>query len=457
MAVLKTDIKDVIGECLDFFCIEKSKYNYKQFRYCADLWNISDSELEDAIEKIGRSHRTDLKSVRKLLGIYIYEWMKAFDSCTDIRIHYNVPGTISYMYWIKEMLGDKVYAGSPDFISMVVLYGIFNRHMKIEVGSCRHCAVNRMRNLIAEEGKNKEPDIRVTFGFTCDEAPKQDAAIAMNEKSSYICIANPIRGTESADYVAGSIESIKKTVVMTAERKGIAVNGEAKYSSAKSSRFRIATLVARIIDMVSSRGEFLLTNNDIVFVQTLLITSFHCGLENIEIVLKEMIQEMKETTGKKVRGRFCIYYTPICNPEYGNIMEKYGIALLDHTAFSSRALYTGEKNPEKDAAMEGVQMLIAGSAVDEGYRISEIIRRNDLDGFISGMFSFDRWMGMQQHQLAKIIEERTGKTVFIYDTDFWNQESFSRDRMETAVETLSLILEDSINEKNCNGNRKSVS
>jgi hypothetical protein len=56
------------------------------------------------------------------------------------------------------------------------------------------------------------------------------------------------------------------------------------------------------------------------------------------------------------------------------------------------------------------------------------------------MFAFDRWMGMQQHQLRAIIEERTGKTVFLYDTDFWNQESFSRDRMETAVETLSYIL-----------------
>jgi hypothetical protein len=56
------------------------------------------------------------------------------------------------------------------------------------------------------------------------------------------------------------------------------------------------------------------------------------------------------------------------------------------------------------------------------------------------MFAFDRWMGMQQHQLRTIIEERTGKTVFLYDTDFWNQESFSRDRMETAVETLSYIL-----------------
>ena len=61
-------------------------------------------------------------------------------------------------------------------------------------------------------------------------------------------------------------------------------------------------------------------------------------------------------------------------------------------------------------------------------------------GFVSGMFAFDRWMGMQQHQLRAIIEERTGKTVFLYDTDFWNQESFSRDRMETAVETLSYIL-----------------
>jgi hypothetical protein len=57
------------------------------------------------------------------------------------------------------------------------------------------------------------------------------------------------------------------------------------------------------------------------------------------------------------------------------------------------------------------------------------------------MFYFDRWMGMQQHQLQSIIENKTGKTVFIYDTDFWNQESFPENRMETAVETLRYMLD----------------
>ena len=73
-------------------------------------------------------------------------------------------------------------------------------------------------------------------------------------------------------------------------------------------------------------------------------------------------------------------------------------------------------------------------------KIADLILRKKLDGFVSGMFAFDRWMGMQQHQLKTIIEDRTGKRVFLYDTDFWNQESFSRDRMETAVETLSYML-----------------
>jgi hypothetical protein len=181
-------------------------------------------------------------------------------------------------------------------------------------------------------------------------------------------------------------------------------------------------------------------------------------MKEIEEILTELLTEIRSTSGDdagsagrseaseecQVNYRFCVYYTPICNPVYGDIMERNGIALLDHTAFSNSAIYTGRRDPCEDAALEAMGMLIAGSAAEEGEKISELIKRKKLDGFVSGMFYFDRWMGMQQHQLQSIIENKTGKTVFIYDTDFWNQESFPENRMETAVETLRYMLDSSL-------------
>jgi hypothetical protein len=127
------------------------------------------------------------------------------------------------------------------------------------------------------------------------------------------------------------------------------------YRACKSQRFLLAVKVHQIIDHVRKCGKFRITNNDIVFLESLLITSFQCGTEHLIEVLTDLFEEIKSDTSKEaatVRHKMCVYYTPICNPEYGEIMEENGIALLDHTAFSNSALVTGSSDPCEDAALE---------------------------------------------------------------------------------------------------------
>ena len=471
---------DTACEFFDYFCIEKSADNVDLLRTACSYWDLSDRDLETAMRMADRYHRTELVSVRRMLGIYISEWMAPFDDCFRHRmLYYNVPGTITFMYFIKALMSGSAceekqsemqersarstsesaegghidlidltsaYVGSPDFISMVVMYGLFDKSERIETGSCRHCAVNLMRAALAEDPRYPSADARISFGFTCDEAPKQDVAIAEFEQNALrVFITSPVRGRNTPEFIESRL---RETLTLLQNKFAIAEVAtqqmEEVYRRCKSDRFRLAVKVHQIIDLVNKSGSFVVTNNDITFLESLLITSFQCGMRELEEILTEMFAEIKncDSTGVgSVDHRFCVYYTPICNPAYGDIMERNGIALLDHTAFSNRAIYTGKKDPCEDAALEAMGMLIAGSAVDEGEKIAEILRRKKLDGMISGMFTFDRWMGMQQHQLQTIIEDKTGKTVFIYDTDFWNQESFPEDRMETAVETLKCMLD----------------
>ena len=92
-------------------------------------------------------------------------------------------------------------------------------------------------------------------------------------------------------------------------------------------------------------------------------------------------------------------------------------------------------------AIECMGMLIGKDLAEEAGKICGIIEKNHLDGLVLGMFPFDRWMGALQNLLQKIVEERTGKHVLMYETDFWNQEVFTGDRMESVVETLVLSRE----------------
>lgn len=428
---------------LEYFGLELNERNKALLAAACDYWGINDCGLAECIDNIERYHRADLKAIREILGVYILEWMSPFDSIWTQRIYFNVPGTVTWAYWIREMTGGETYVGSPDFISMAVLYGLFGRHEKIDTGNCRHCPVNLMRSDLLQDQGFPDPDIQISFGFTCDEAPKQDE-IAISELGSsrlrHYTISNPVRGMGSTDHVRRKIRNMTGELLQDVPLYD-AEKASERYRKLKSSRFRLAVRIHQIIDYVGASSSFRITNNDIVFLESLLITTFSCGTDRLESLLKDLYAEMKEAEGKPVRSRFCIYYTPICNPEYGAIMEQNGIALLDQTAFSSTALYTGKKDIYEDAAMEGTEMLIAGSADNEGRRIAAIIDRKDLDGFVSGMFAFDRWMGMQQHILRDIIEDSTDAEVFIYDTDFWNQESFNAEKLITAAETLACIME----------------
>ena len=438
-----------VRDFLEYFDIAEDEKAAEKFRACCDYWGITDADLHTAIQRAERYHRIALLSMRRVLGIYLREWMAPFDTGIVHRIYYNVPGTVTFMYFLKELaeqeLPAPVYVGSPDFISMVVLYGLFGRKERIETGSCRHCAVNLMRAALVEDPCYPAADVQVSFGFTCDEAPKLDQMTEPARKDMLkVPVLNPVRSERAVGYIKKRMQEV---LAGTQERFGLSSLRQSErdklYRACKSQRFLLAVKVHQIIDHVRKCGKFRITNNDIVFLESLLITSFQCGTEHLIEVLTDLFEEIKSDTSKEaatVRHKMCVYYTPICNPEYGEIMEENGIALLDHTAFSNSALVTGSSDPCEDAALEAMGMLITGSAQEEGEKIAELIRRKKLDGFVSGMFAFDRWMGMQQHQLRAIIEERTGKTVFLYDTDFWNQESFSRDRMETAVETLSYIL-----------------
>ena len=428
---------------LDFFGIERSDSARKQLSLACRFWRFGEKDLLQAIYNARKGHRTDLPSVRKLLGVYIREWMGVFDDRYRKRLYFNVPGTVTYMAYIRERLAGTAYVGTPDMIQMTVLYGLFGREEKIEVGNCHHCAANMLRLSLGSRSDFPKPDVRLSFGFTCDEALLVDALLADHEPDAvHVRITNPNRFQDDTAYLTQRMREGLKRVQAGLHLPSVTEEEEsALYLDCKSFRFRMAFYIDQILRKIGESGKFLLTNNDLVFLETLLLTSFQTEPAELESMLQELLEDLERAEGEALRYRFCIYYTPICNPVYGNVMQKYGIALLHQTAFMSTAIITGEADPVADAVLEGVGMSVSGSALREGKRIANLIRQRGLDGFVTGMFGFDRWMGPHQELLGKIIEEETGKPVFSYDADFWNQEPFSADRMESSVETFLALLE----------------
>ena len=82
---------------------------------------------------------------------------------------------------------------------------------------------------------------------------------------------------------------------------------------------------------------------------------------------------------------------------------------------------------------------IASTMEEEAEMIGDYLIRYQLDAYLIGMFSFDRWMGAHQKLLARRIQERTGKKTLFLELDFWGKD-IELGRLETQIETFSAML-----------------
>ena len=400
-------------------------------------------------EHLPKYFHMELSGVRALLRLYVREWI-GYEHLWEepcIKIYYNVPGTNTGMYWLRDSLreaGLHAEVCTPDLVVMVVLYGIIGLEEKLAVSNgCRHCGVNLTRGLLSEKQMVPRPDIRWSYGLLCNEAPKQDVMLEDDEpETMHILVHKPTKSGCQREYLRRQIEH---GLVQVRERYPMGEN-EALYKKLKMKRFMLAMRREQILRFLNRTAKFVIGNEEVGLIETLLLASFRTDMDEIAKLLADLLREMQErvTAGKACRSvkyRYAVYYTPVCNPQYSKIMEDYGIGLLNHTAFASTAVAIQGKDALEDMAIECTGMLIGKDLMEEAEKICEIIQKNRLDGLVLGMFPFDRWMGALQNLLQKIVEERTGKHVLMYETDFWNQEVFTGDRMESVVETLVLSRE----------------
>ena len=444
------DTKDYYLEFLHLLEFEDADEERPYFIRICNRFQITEDVLKKSLEEhLPNYFHMELSGIRALLRLYVREWI-GYEHLWEepcIKIYYNVPGTNTGMYWLRESLreaGLPAEVCTPDLVTMVVLYGIIGLEEKLAVSNgCRHCAVNLMRGILSEKQILPCPDIRWSYGLLCNEAPKQDVMFEDEEPQTlHILVHKPTKSGCQKDHLT---RQLALGFAQIRERYHMTEN-KALYKQVKMKRFLLAMRREQILRYLNQRAEFVIGNEEVGLIETLLLSSFRTDVDEIAKLLAGLLQEMKDSVmqGKAcqpMKYRYAVYYTPVCNPEYGKIMENHGIGLLNHTAFASTAVAMQGQEPLDDMAIECMGMLIGKDLIEEAEKICHLIQKNHLDGIVLGMFPFDRWMGALHNLLQKIVEEQTGKHVLMYETDFWNQEVFTGDRMDSVVETLVLSKE----------------
>jgi len=162
-----------------------------EWRQAADRLGLTAADMRFAAEEwIPQNFDVQLKSVRRLLGLFIKETtdlLKAKEyKAQGVKIVYGIlPAQSIFYYALKMAAPERVFVGFPDVFLTVILQGFFHklnpfleeaeRH-GIPYG-CRHCALNKTRYAARRLDIIPSPDISWIWGLVCDEGPKSDEFI----------------------------------------------------------------------------------------------------------------------------------------------------------------------------------------------------------------------------------------------------------------------------------------
>ncbi|MCJ7836344.1 2-hydroxyacyl-CoA dehydratase family protein [Cuneatibacter sp. NSJ-177] len=410
-------------------------------------FGLCGEDLRRAAEEILPSHYDmGLEGIRLLIGAYVREFLNLYRKSPAYRIYTTVPAPIPALLAVQEAGGDSVLVCSADYLLMVVLRGFLGWEGPGDViGSpcCRHCGLNELRIYSAESGLLPDPDLMWNWGMLCDESGKSNEWLNLRLQSWPLAsVILPKTAAEEPEarraYMAAEIGDTLREV---GKKAGIEIGEEAKERAWKKWE-RLSFAVESLNHWNCTHIQ--LGGNENALVQALFLAGFsdwEPALHSLQILRKELQERERLNPGKnKPSCRIGCFLLPFLVPEVSDLFEANGVRLLTSTAVMARkdgGCRTGSF--EEKVASFWMRAGIASTMEEEAEMIGDYLIRYQLDAYLIGMFSFDRWMGAHQKLLARRIQERTGKKTLFLELDFWGKD-IELGRLETQIETFSAML-----------------
>jgi len=437
-------------------------------------WRVASEKLgltEDDIrfahdEWIPANFKTDLASVRKLLGCFLRE----AEDLTRIhefkagggRVVYGILPAMSVFYYaLKLAAPDRVYVGFPDLFLAMVLQGMFHKLNPfleeaeddgIPAG-CQHCALNKTRYAARKMDIIPSPDVSWIWGLVCDEGPKTDEFIRCYhdpEWKTYVLRIprdQPL-GTpedevdERVEYLAAQMrdgfEFVQREIGIEVEPDQISKVVEFRQGYFEKMG-RLRRLMAADPQPYGGVEAYLLSYP----LQVPINTGVEPWEEALELAIFEIEERVERGVGILPAGspKLMFKIMPYCQPWIGRIFEENGV-LLSAGGPTEKGLsplrYQGD--PYRASAEIWLRGAVINNTGFQAEQLSEQLVTYGFDGMLFGLFDFDRWLGSDDRLLARMIEEKTDLPTFYVEGDFWEDRDYSREALRTRIETVCEIL-----------------
>jgi len=173
-----------MNELLELLCFEKDERERELPRISRafDKLHITNADIGVAKDRLQKYYEIDLLGFRKILGIYMREMINLALAREEKRvlIYNTLPSVSAAIGDAAQAVDETVYAGYPGVMFLFVYQGIFNKlgpvderaEQEVLTPGEAHCGCNLAKVGSLLLGLAPKPDLQISWGVFCDEAPK---------------------------------------------------------------------------------------------------------------------------------------------------------------------------------------------------------------------------------------------------------------------------------------------
>ena len=429
-----------------------------------EIAELGSEDIERAEERVRKYFDIELLGIRKCLGIWIKEFADMVLAKEDgKKVVYTIYPSVTQFGLSALLTSEDIYVCAPEVILDVVMGSILGKIDPIletaEINGMGpglgHCALLQARLGAITKGVIPVPDVTLTTGFFCDQAPKTDELIHEIHGTPNIFIDrcyepdwNDWPNVELRDtkYFGAEIDRSMKEFEQII---GVNLSEEVKKAAFKQNgKGWFAYL--NIVELMRA-DPVPLTATDGILLPFFMVISpmrrfINEGTEALKILHNEVKERVKAGIGVTPKGapRVLIFLPSFVDPSFAHmITRELGIAVpvCSLNWLTPKEL---EKTEQRDFGGRIAEaMLRRGtfhSASGQISYVKEIAKRWKLDGVIVNFLFSCRPAAIAPLMAKRSLEKELGIPVLSLEYDVYDCRDYSTQQVRTRVETFAELL-----------------
>ncbi len=432
-----------------------------------DRLDITTADIERAEQRIKKYFNIELRGVSKALGIHLrdlFDLVLAREE-RDVVIYGAIPMLVVDVLYGVALHSDKVLIAFPDLVFSTVMGGIFDKldHVyeaaeKQWLGaSGAHCSLVKARMGLFAQDLIPKPDLFISVGRSCDEAPKSDEFVQefYGVPVQFINLCQDQWDQES-DIVRGReflVQQLQRCLQRVESLVGFEVT-EDVLAEASALRAELQSSLRKCSDIMLNGDPVPLNMASWTLFRHLVAWPLdRSKLEGITMAAKLLCEELVERVARRVgvvpqgAPRVMLAAIPYANPSLTHLIEELGIAMpVQETSIyapDGGSRYQGKKEGKTFFQSAAEKYLHKSNTASVPLRIQAIVaacKRHNLHGVLWNTHYACRPIFGDPMILKDAVEKALHIPMLVIEDDYWDSRYRTTPQITTRLEAFAEMV-----------------